>query len=254
MEALYRVSIIIFSLLVLAFLQPVAAVWQYGLSMQPVTDRYDSPEMTTQGVSWSASISNDGPSLMLAAKTGDGWEAHLGWIYNGYDKALVLSCPGGSSIGKLDPGEFGFFYEVYHDGQCMIATILNKPTDWLPSDPIYYASAVYTDKGEFSFQIQNMGRSSSLGTSVCGVNVGETYTSRVGAIFEAENIATDFDSLYTDHISLWAQVLSTGRRNSGNTYAYDSGSPSSIKIYIYSANDAELGFRRGYHYTNNQLL
>jgi len=85
-------------------------------------------------------------------------------------------------------------------------------------------------------------------------NAAEIYTNKVDAIFEADNIATDFDSPYTDHISLLAQVLSTGRRASGNTYAYDSGSSSSIKIYIYSANDAELGFHRGYHYSDGQLL
>ena len=91
-----------------------------------------------------------------------------------------------------------------------------------------------------------------VGRKVSNVAYGK-FTGRVGGIVESGE-SSGFDNIYVDHIALWAQDISTGRRNSGSTYVYDSQSPSSVLIYIYVDNDVQLGFNTGTHYSGDTLL
>lgn len=237
-------------LLFSAMPQPAWALWQYGIQMAPTTANYDAPEMPTGGVYWSQATTGDAPTEGVFASTSDGYETHVGWLYNGYGSSLSLGCAGGSSSGSLPSGQYGFWREVYSGSSCVSAMIMTLPDGWQASDQMRYASAVYTNKGEFSFSIQDVTRGSSLGNSVCSTGVTNKFTSRVGSIFEADYTTTNFHDLRNDHIALWAQVISSGQRNSGNAYLYNNGSPTSILIYVNSANDAQMGFYTGTHYTD----
>lgn len=126
------------------------------------------------------------------------------------------------------------------------------PSGWEASHDIYFSIAVYTSSGTLSFMFTNTNLGEYVGRKVSNVAYGR-FSGRVGGIVESGE-SSGFDNIYVDHIALWAQDISTGRRSSGPTYTYDSQSPSSVLIYIYVYNDVQLGFNTGTHYSGGTLL
>jgi hypothetical protein len=83
--------------------------------------------------------------------------------------------------------------------------------------------------------------------------VSGRLSGNVGGIAESGETA-GFGNIYVDRIALWAQVISTGRRNCGPAYVLDSSSPSSVRIYVYAPNIVKLGFSGGTHHPGGYQL
>lgn len=231
---------------------PSAKAWQYGTSMQSTTSQYDSIEMPTRGMYWSTAPVNYVLCFWESSTTTDGVFVQNGYIYNGFDASFTLPCEGAKA--KIPAHSWGMFWCYIKSGVCYGDCVL-PPSGWQASHRIYYSIAVYPSSGCVSFKFTNVNK----GQAICYKKyppVSGKLSGNVGNIAEliGWTSGASYGNIYVDRIALWAQVISTGRRNSGPTYVYDYQSPSSVLIYIYADNVVQLGFNSGIHYPGNTLL
>lgn len=247
-KKLLPISLLVAISLLLLFPSSVKA-WQYGSSMQPTTSQYDSIEMPTQGMY--GSTNQVVVCFWESSTTTDGVFVQNGYVYNGLDTSYKLSY---GTI-SIPPHSWGMFWTYYKSGVGYQGDFVLPPSGWQASHRIYYSIAVYPSSGYVSFMFTN----SNTGTAVlvkAAPPVSGKLLGNVGSIAEpiAWTAGTDFDKIYVDRIALWAQVISTGIRNCGPAYVYDSSSPSSVLIYVYAPNIVKLGFSGGTHYPGGYQL
>ncbi len=221
--------------------------WQYGLSMEPTTTEYDSVEMPTKGMYWTKTPNDVVVFFFVSSTTTDNVFVQNGYVYNGLNTYLSIS--GGTTA--IPPHSWGMFW-TYHNSNGYVGDGVLPLPGWEASQDIYFSIAVYTSSGTLSFMFTNSNLGEYIGRKISGVAYGR-FSGRVGGIAESSE-TSGFGNIYVDHVALWAQVLSTDKRNSGVTYVYDSHSPSSVLIHIYVANDVQLGFNTGTHYSDGTTL
>jgi len=153
----------------------------------------------------------------------------------------------------LPPHSWGMFLTYYKSGT-YYGDIVLPPAGWNAYDAIYFSIAVYPSSGCVSLMFTKGSTGAHIHVKVYPPAYGR-LSGNVGGLSESDNkYMTGFGNIYVDQIALWAQVLSTGRRNSGPTYVYDSSSPSSVLIYVYRPNVVKLGFSGGTHYPGGTCL
>lgn len=226
------------------------SAWQYGPSMTPTTSQYDSIEMPTNGLFWSTAPSGGTVSTWVSSTTTGNNFAQNGFIYNGSNACVKVT---DDSQHCVPANSWAMFYTytisgVYH------GDVVLPPAGWNHGDQIYFSIAAYPSKGEFAFLFKDSTNGQSITVAVCQTAMSGSFTGNVGGLSES-TLTSNLGNIYVDHIALWAQIQSTGRRNSGNTNAFCNGTPpSSDLIFIYAANDAQLGFNSGTHYSCSSSL
>jgi len=196
---------------------------------------------------WTTPPSNIMVFFWVGSFTTDGVFVQNGYVYNGYSSYHWI--PGSR---PLAPNSWALFYTYALPGDIYSGDFVIPPSDWNPGNHIYFSIAVYPSKKAISFMFTDGSRCWISGgivycpaivVQVIGVQINGRLHSSVFGILEGgvgTNVA--YGDIHVDQIALWAQDLAIWQRNCGNAYVYDTGdentpvSPSSAKIYIYTAN------------------
>ena len=260
MKRLITISIFLLCFTLTAII-PHTYAWQYGVSMSPYYSEYDSVEMPTAGMHWSAPTLNAWISFWVSSTTTDGFFVQNGYIYNGYSFSLRIV----DDLHTIPPNSWAMFWTYYDpvERRCH-GDVVPPLSDWSAGDHIYFSIAVYPSQKTISFMFTDLSRCQVSGDAlvclaivvkVLGVSFSGRLSGNVGGIAESDIIVANFGSIYVDQAALWAQDIARGGRNCGNAYVYDTGdSPSNVLVYVYGADIFQLGFNQGYHYSAGTQL
>lgn len=218
---------------------------------------YDGVEMPTSGLfNWNSVSSGRGISFWTSSSNQLTGFAQNGFAVNQNDYSVCDGAPAPGNPQVCEPPHsWSVWYEYcFNCAGTYYGNAIIPLAGWNPTDHIYFSIATYSSKGEYSFLFTDSTTGQSVAQWVCNTAVSGRFTGTVGALSE-DSLTGGYGNVYLSSAALWAQVQSTGLRNSGNANAYNSGdSPSSNNINVISPNVFNLGFTAGTHYTNGALL
>ncbi|MHB8568557.1 MAG: hypothetical protein ACYC7D_01500 [Nitrososphaerales archaeon] len=257
MKTKFTLSLLLVLLFAADFALVPSAAWQYGIQMMPTTTYYDGTLMTTKGLDWSSA-----PSQYISFWESSNSTAN-GFVQNGiaYNGGTNTVCTGNGTV-CLGSGKWALFFEYCFNCNPTTGTyygnFVTPPSGWKATDTVYYSIAVYTTKGEYSFEFNDVTQSSTIYEKACWTPLLGEFGGNVGGIDESGS-SSGYGNIYLNHMTLYAQASFNNAKNYGDGYTFYSGtSPSGDITYLYAANDGLIGFNSaigGSHYTqNNQVL
>jgi hypothetical protein len=269
--------LLFFSFLVLFSMSPIYA-WQYGVSMQPVTNQYDSVEMTARSAFLTTYPYSVAIFLWVSSTSEKGLFTQLGYIIGSSNYPICIPPKKGSSYECIKPNEWGFFWAIYVPtekalyGEIFAKSNGKLPSDyqlsfsyyftirlctlWRPSVDLYTVLAFYITTPYSANKILSYEYMTRYSPAPDGSYYWGRYTGNVGSILES-GISSSYGDFYADHITIWAQQTWNNYRNFGSPgiilATYDA--PYDARLRLYNANEFRLGFNiYDFHYGAGTIL